>query len=1493
MTGDPDRQQLLELLSHLYHSEHAASQSLLQTVVLLADEAFREEDARFFDKHSLYRHAVTMLRGTCSREDLLRAGADAPECQAVYVLSRSRFSCDTATLMRAMAITRYLPRVPLFVMLSNSASTPLLRAIGVPAARICARDKLMCGFLAANCVTPGAVPLLVNLMSSETNAKEQVKAARRGGAGEAGAWPAVAPAADAHAAGAGGKQSLRVPSAPLAAAAHGSTNGARHRTGDDVADNGADGSLQRQEEGDMMTPLPPPHQQPPPQRSFLSDALLVTAQSLRVIGNQLWTGGGDVGSVAAARGGGSSGGSSALRAATGGSGHLPRPAWHVEYAEGLSQELYELNVPHWLVGCTLHEAVLVIFFSPLARVLVPAAGELRVRAPSTLEDALRVLETHPLLAEEQAPVVLGSSSGGGDDGGGGGSAWRRVPAAGSSGGLHLRCDLSSARRLRSGDVLFVLLGQVAEAPSGHDITQSGLPALVRGWAACTGLPAGAPACKPAATASAAAAAAAAAYQEHLESPSFTWAAGSLYPFGFGSIGRPTATVRPVMPTAFRAAATHGLPSLLPPQVAVALEVAPQGSEPPAPAVGGGTAVVPIQLTGAELRDLPESPPPRPLTPPFEQPQQRAEAQDRFAWPERADPHHFLHHHRHQAHPPHRRGLSFRSSRPISVARGGGEGGAVVESAQALAVAPPAPPSGGGVSGGRLRARASSEDNGGGGGGDAAPRLLLPTWTASEESGGSGGSEMSTGRADEVPPLSQQRGLPTTAAAQRHVAADGAHARPRGPPPPPVSQLAEPPTDVSGHILVISDDQLASLPLFLYPIRQVSDRDVVVLSRRDPWELVRALAELRPPPRQPAPTPRASADGDADGQDAAVSSSQRGLVDNDDDTAGGGDDVGTTPDEAVGDGGSWRCRLDSEGVRPRRRRSHPLQPQPQGGPTTEPAATAVASAAPAAAGRGADATATALPSSVSRRLWLGVGTDAAAPIRGGTMSLASPLEQQQGQQRGGRLFFVRGSALSARDLRRARLAAACRVVIFNLGGRPVDAGGAPGAAGARGGLAGGGDGGSTAMPDLEEEPAPGGGGVGGAESGARDFAVGCVHDAPAVIATVYIESRLARSHPALVAATTTEISSSAAFRLMGPVPDVSATPSSVPAVGRVASRIHGSAAVPRQRSEQLLVESHLSRNASLPLPQQAEQATVPQSQLQQLHRPTGTATSELERAKSARRVIYVPFLSTESSLAAAEPPCRLQPPMLAPAASDAEEERGGAREGAATGSPAAATAAAGEEDGRRHRVRPRVLSPPLPPRMPPPPPHKQQQQQQDAAEGHWRFVLGYKWSSRYAAGRLFPTSFINRLLGQTFYNMQLMKLADAFAQGDQVRLRHVSVPHALLHTQPGCTASGGGGGGAADGGAAAAAPPLEATGDAPLCACRGSSWPRVFSYFVLQQRVVPLGLFRDRRWLAASLPYVHTNPSLGARCRPGDVAFVVVPVTREPRLASARARTRRA
>ena len=53
-------------------------------------------------------------------------------------------------------------------------------------------------------------------------------------------------------------------------------------------------------------------------------------------------------------------------------------------------------------------------------------------------------------------------------------------------------------------------------------------------------------------------------------------------------------------------------------------------------------------------------------------------------------------------------------------------------------------------------------------------------------------------------------------------------------------------------------------------------------------------------------------------------------------------------------------------------------------------------------------------------------------------------------------------------------------------------------------------------------------------------------------------------------------------------------------------------------------------------------------------------------------------------------------------------------------------------------------------------------------------IGFKWSSRYAAGRLFALSSLNSILAQAFYNPDLISLAETFATGRSMRIRFCSV-----------------------------------------------------------------------------------------------------------------------
>ena len=149
--------------------------------------------------------------------------------------------------------------------------------------------------------------------------------------------------------------------------------------------------------------------------------------------------------------------------------------------------------------------------------------------------------------------------------------------------------------------------------------------------------------------------------------------------------------------------------------------------------------------------------------------------------------------------------------------------------------------------------------------------------------------------------------------------------------------------------------------------------------------------------------------------------------------------------------------------------------------------------------------------------------------------------------------------------------------------------------------------------------------------------------------------------------------------------------------------------------------------------------------------------------------------------------------------------------------------------------------------PPPPPPPLLPPKACAAGAHgWSGNVAppqLRWTSRYAAGRLVPTSFLNALIVASLRNPSLLRLVSMFARGSELRLRHVQVPAELL--------SGG-----------------------------GALFAVAFLHMALRHRVVLLGVYRDARPLAAPLPYVVTNLPMNARLRQGDVLFVVVPVVAE-------------
>jgi len=140
----------------------------LHAVLLLDGDSFRRELPAYFAAHPDFAARVTVLSGSVlDRAALVRAGAHTPEMQAVIVLQRRFARQDTHNLLRVLALRRALPLLPLFLMLGDHKNLPVALAAGVNEDAVLLSDMLRHGLLAANTITPGAAPLLINLFSSD------------------------------------------------------------------------------------------------------------------------------------------------------------------------------------------------------------------------------------------------------------------------------------------------------------------------------------------------------------------------------------------------------------------------------------------------------------------------------------------------------------------------------------------------------------------------------------------------------------------------------------------------------------------------------------------------------------------------------------------------------------------------------------------------------------------------------------------------------------------------------------------------------------------------------------------------------------------------------------------------------------------------------------------------------------------------------------------------------------------------------------------------------------------------------------------------------------------------------------------------------------------------------------------------------------------------------------------------------------------------------
>lgn len=620
--------------------------------------------------------------------------------------------------------------------------------------------------------------------------------------------------------------------------------------------------------------------------------------------------------------------------------------------------------------------------------MLPAAGPHQIPPPSSLDEAVKVLESHPALVEVQAPVVIGSGvgtaaashSGPGFDG--------AKPASAKAGQLHLRCDLTSTRRLGETDVLFILLGDIASAPKSNDIILSGIPGLILDLLESKRV---SPQHKFTPHSAIAPTSALAAKTDKVaESPTFLPSMLSM------AAPRPTVALKrhafplhrvlappPPPPPPSSDLTVHLATAAQPPSV-TPVELVPHPTLASIPEGGMVSAQTSVRARGSPTPEL------------------HSITSERFAWPQAEEfPRHmqslgFRHHVRSVSERGFPRPSSFASFTSLASDRDLsqlGISGPSTERQQAVRQLPA-------------------------GSGSAPAVHALPSQHAQGE-------------------------LPTEA--QRSPELEGSGFGGFAGEPAPPEHLDSPPVDIKGHIIVILDDKLDRAPLFLYAVRQVSDRDIVILSRSDPAPLLDALAELQPVPSM-----------DRSRHDGSI-------------VAGIG----------------------------------------QQAPPPTPAETTKIS-----------------PGGGSQRERAGSSPASAPAPQQGDISQSETFDRPN--LRRSRLFFLRGDSLSARDLRRARLKTAARVIIFNIpparramdspliesGSVDAEPSGVVDSANEAGGPAGG-----------EATAAT----FGRAEGVAFEYELESAADARAVLTTVYIESRLARSHPALVSSMTTEIASNASVR----------------------------------------------------------------------------------------------------------------------------------------------------------------------------------------------------------------------------------------------------------------------------------------------------------------------------------------------------------------------------
>ncbi len=167
VTGNIPESVLRVFLAEFWHPDHANNTESFHVVILAEEKWFSVATLKFLQQHLLYRSVVTYLKGTVFKlEDIRRAGADSKSIQGAFFLTHKFNRDDKANVLRTIAFRRFVPGVPVYVVLNQQRSRQHVLSAGVPFGNIVPLDTLKLGLLAQNVTTPGAATLILNLFSS-------------------------------------------------------------------------------------------------------------------------------------------------------------------------------------------------------------------------------------------------------------------------------------------------------------------------------------------------------------------------------------------------------------------------------------------------------------------------------------------------------------------------------------------------------------------------------------------------------------------------------------------------------------------------------------------------------------------------------------------------------------------------------------------------------------------------------------------------------------------------------------------------------------------------------------------------------------------------------------------------------------------------------------------------------------------------------------------------------------------------------------------------------------------------------------------------------------------------------------------------------------------------------------------------------------------------------------------------------------------------------